>query len=71
MRESCVLLAPRKEIARIAEIECKKRNWSCKVVYCINNQVAVEFAKKYKENGVRVFNQPWRTWQKRVREMQK
>ena len=55
MRESCVLLAPRKEIARIAEIECKKRNWSCKVVYCINNQVAVEFAKKYKENGVRVF----------------
>ena len=51
MRESCVLLAPRKEIARIAEIECKKRNWSCKVVYCINNQVAVEFAKKYKEKA--------------------
>lgn len=55
MKVSCVLLAPQKEIAAIAEEECKKRNWSCKVEYCINNQVAVEFAKKYKESGVRIF----------------
>ncbi|RGY99867.1 sigma 54-interacting transcriptional regulator [Clostridium sp. AM58-1XD] len=55
MKECCVLLAPQREIADIAEEECRKRKWPCRVIYCVNNSVAVEFAKKYKENGIKVF----------------
>ena len=49
------MLAPQREIADIAEEECRKRKWPCRVIYCVNNSVAVEFAKKYKEEGIKVF----------------
>ncbi|WP_101877101.1 sigma 54-interacting transcriptional regulator [Lachnoclostridium edouardi] len=55
MKECCVLLVPQEEIANIAQSECQKRGWPCKVIYCVNNSVAVELAKKYRESGVKVF----------------